>query len=138
MESMLLGCVAHAVADGPEILPTGTARIGRLTVDEVHAWIEARLRQDFKPAELAAHVRLGLRSLQSAFRKNFSTTISEYLRQRRLDAARAEFLDPFNSKEIGTTAHDLQWCHLSRFAEAYRRQFGELPSTTTRRSRKIK
>ena len=71
-----------------------------------------------------------MRSLQSACLKHFHTTLTEYLRQRRLETARAELLSPSNSREIWEIAQGLQFRHLSRFAQAYRRQFGELPSTT--------
>jgi len=57
-----------------------------------------------------------------------------FLRDRRLEAARHELLVA-DAGEISVTevALGLGFTHLSRFANEYRKAFGELPSETFRR-----
>jgi AraC-like DNA-binding protein len=57
-------------------------------------------------------------------------TPTEYLRRTRLERAHRDLLDG----EDSVTGIALRWGfpHLSRFADAYRRQYGVLPSDTRR------
>jgi AraC-like DNA-binding protein len=86
-------------------------------------------------ADLALHAGVSERSLHTAFRRQLGTSPMSYLRGRRLDAARDELLelDPTMGATVTDVALRHGFPHAGRFAAAYRRRFGEAPSTTLRR-----
>lgn len=82
-------------------------------------------------SELAAVAGVSLRSLQESFREHVGASPMGYLRTVRLlgahDALQAA--DP-SETTVTTVAHAWGFGHVSRFAEQYRRRFGESPSAT--------
>lgn len=98
------------------------------------AFIRANLDRPITLGEMAQAAGTSARALQAAFRAHRGTTPLGYWRDLRLDGARADLA----SAGPGTTVTDaaLSWGfqHFGRFAEAYRRRFGELPSETLRRA----
>jgi AraC-like DNA-binding protein len=96
--------------------------------------INATPQHPFTVADLAEHAGVSERSLHAAFRRQLGTSPMSYLRRRRLEQAHDELLslDP-----TGATVMDVAlrhgFSHTGRFAAAYRRHFGESPSTTLRR-----
>jgi AraC-like DNA-binding protein len=134
LEALLVGCVACAVAGKQaKERAVGEDKIGRLTVGETETWIGQKMRDNLRPADLAIHARISTRAMHSAFLRHFSVTFMEYLKQKRLEAARAELLDPQGAEHTTEIAFSLRFGHLGRFADDYRRKFGELPSATLKR-----
>jgi AraC-like DNA-binding protein len=89
-------------------------------------------------SDVAAHLGVSLRSLQTGFRQWRNATPSGYLRQVRLALVREELLrsgqDP-NVTNVTTTAMRHGFVHLGRFSAQYRAAFGEDPRMTLRRGR---
>lgn len=85
-------------------------------------------------AKLAAEVSMSVRSLQEGFRRSLDATPMEYLRRLRLEKVHHE-LSTAERGTVNVTEVATRWgfVHLGRFAAAYSRAFGELPSTTLRR-----
>ena len=70
-----------------------------------------------------------------AFHRFLGMGPGNYLRQRRLSAARHELLTaPLRAETVTEVAFRWGFWHLSRFAREYRSMFGESPSETVRRS----
>lgn len=84
-------------------------------------------------SDVAAAASCGARALQEAFRRHLDTTPMLFLREVRLDRARADLVaaDPDE-----TTVSDVCWrwgfTHPGRFSAAYHRRHGEHPSHTLR------
>lgn len=97
-------------------------------------YIEAHLREPITMADLAAHVNMSVRAIQQGFREELGTTPMAYLRDRRLERARAELSDSLPSDGVTVTDIAEHWGfnHLSYFATLYRRRWGESPSDTLR------
>ncbi len=133
LESLLLSCIARAIA-ARVTPPPGKA--ARPTNEQIRNWIAAHLRMDFSTAELAAFAGVSPRVLQMNFLKHFNMTPTHYVGGLRLDAARAELMDPANTKTVSEIAMALNFFHLGRFASAYRRKFGESPSETLARRKR--
>jgi AraC-like DNA-binding protein len=110
---------------GPAVAPRPVQR----ALEAIHA----RPEHPFTTAELAAVAGVGARWLQVAFRRQSGLSPMAYLREVRLERARAELSE---ADPAGTTVADVafRWGfgHLGRFAEKYRERFGELPSETLR------
>jgi AraC-like DNA-binding protein len=101
------------------------------TVGRVVALIEEHPERHYTLADLARHAGVSARRLQQGFREHVGMTPLEFLRETRLEHARRDLLDG----EASVTDVALRWGfnHLGRFAKAYRRRFGTLPSETRRR-----
>jgi len=96
--------------------------------------IEAHAGAELTPEVLARVGCVSVRTLHAAFRERLGTTPMAHVRAVRLERARAELLrgDP-GTTSVTEVATRYGFVHLSRFAEQYRRRFGELPSATLRR-----
>lgn len=105
------GAVAHA-ADLLEELPG-------------EPWTVVRLSQE---------VHLSVRALQYGFKRDFDMPPMAYLKRVRLRRARAALLASCpESATVSSVALECGFLHMSRFAAAYRRAFGERPSETLAR-----
>jgi AraC-like DNA-binding protein len=87
-------------------------------------------------SDVAAHLGISLRSLQSGLRQWRGTTPNALLRQIRLQHARDELSRPGAGDTVTAIALRYGFSHLGRFSALYRSAFGETPISTLRRSRK--
>jgi AraC-like DNA-binding protein len=97
--------------------------------------MRARIDEPLSLADLAQELGLSLRSLQLAFHSVHGEGPRARLTRIRLDLARARLLDAEPPQQVTAVALDCGFTHLSRFAEAYQRAFGERPSETLARRR---
>jgi AraC-like DNA-binding protein len=132
LESLILSVIARAVA-ARCVAPTPGEIPGRVSLDAITGWIAGRLPSDFKTADIARFAGVTRRTLQTMFLRHLHTTPAHYVRDLRMDAARADLLDPKNTKTVSEIAMTLNFLHLGRFAASYRAKFGESPSDTIRR-----
>jgi len=95
-------------------------------------FIDAHLREPIGPTEIAAAASVGVRALTLAFQKRFGVSSGQYLRQRRLDTARALLRSPLSQASVTAVASSLQFGNLGQFARWYQQRFGELPSAARR------
>jgi AraC-like DNA-binding protein len=88
-------------------------------------------------ADIAAGADLSERGLQDLFRRRLAVTPMRYLREVRLDRVHLELVAPGGGvRTVRDVAHRWQFAHLGRFAEYYRRRFGESPNESVRRTRR--
>lgn len=97
------------------------------------AYIDEHLDQPVTVAAVAAAARMSVRGLQALFHRELGTTPLQYLRRRRLAAARADLLAATDAGVVAIIARRWGFPHAARFAAEYRDEFGELPSATLRR-----
>jgi TolB-like protein/Tfp pilus assembly protein PilF len=86
-------------------------------------------------SDLAAHCGVPARSLHKHFRNFLGLSPISFWRRVRLAAARAELLDGADDISVTDVAARAGFNHFGRFAQQYRRAFGEAPSATLRRNR---
>ena len=131
MLSLVLAKHQHNYSDDLNRAPGAAApRIVR----EAEHWMRAG-GGDVTVSAVAAKVGVSLRSLEAGFRNWHKSTPSEYLRNIRLQAARAELLAPTESTTVTSAALGNGFFHLPRFSAYYRVAFNETPGQTLRRSR---
>lgn len=133
LESLILSAVARAIASRLPASASPGKTNGQVALEKIQAWIGENLRRDFSLAELAAFAGTTPRTLQKNFLKYANSTPSHYLSEQRMAAARADLLDPKNTKTVAEIAMALNFFHLGRFACGYHRKFGETPSATLHR-----
>lgn len=107
-----------------------------MNFERVLEHIDRHLGQDLDSEALARVAQVSVRSLYGLFERNARTTPALYIRQRRLARIHACLADPScRVRSLSELAMDHGFMHLGRFAEQYRKQFGERPSDTLKRRR---
>jgi AraC-like DNA-binding protein len=86
-------------------------------------------------SEIAAHLRVSLRSLEAGFREYHRTTPLQRLRAIRLERVRQSLSTPQSSTSVTSAALECGFVHLARFSGYYKAAFGESPAQTLRRNR---
>jgi len=101
----------------------------------VTAYIEANAQRDLTLSDLVEVSGVSARTLYSRFSEAHGTGPMAYLKRVQLERCRDALLaaDP-DAEFVGDVAARWGFYHLSSFARDYRRQFGELPSETLRRT----
>ena len=84
--------------------------------------------------EIADKVFTSPRNLQYAFKRYRNYSPMQFLRERKLYKARSILVNPDADTRIKQVASDCGFIHLSNFSNYYRQLFGELPSTTLKKS----
>lgn len=95
--------------------------------------IEERLGSVFSVADIAEANSMSVSSLQRRFKKYFNMTVNEYVRLRRLDAAKRAMT--IEGLTIGEAAYLAGYNHSSNFIAAFKRQFSMTPAELVRRHR---
>ena len=96
-------------------------------------YIDAHANEPPAIQEVCRAAAVSWRTLDYAFRELFGVTPKRYLQAMRLDGVRRGLHRRGPSAKISDIANDWGFWHMGQFAADYRRQFGELPSETTRR-----
>jgi AraC-like DNA-binding protein len=114
-----------------EVLQVKPPLSGRSTITTAVDLMRARPAHPWSVAELAEASCVSVRSLQESFRKSLGTSPMQYLRDHRLEQVHQELSAAAPSTlTVSEAASRWGFTHLGRFAAAYRRRFGELPSDT--------
>jgi AraC-like DNA-binding protein len=88
-------------------------------------------------AEVAAAAGMSVRGIQAAFQRAHGQSPLAYQRNVRLLMAR-EQLESGTPASVAEVVRAVGFSHLSRFAAAYQRTFGELPRDTLRNAREVR
>ena len=104
-------------------------------VRRAEEYMEAHSTEPMKIRDVIEYCGCSSSLLHRAFRNHRGYTPAQFLALQRLEAARRRLLSPSQNDTVTSISLDCGFAHLSRFAERYKRQFGEYPSETLRRSR---
>jgi adenylate cyclase len=97
--------------------------------------IRAALHEPLSMARLASRCGVAPRTLTDHFCAFVGVSPMQYLRRLRLAAAREQLLAAGPGTSVTAVARTYGFNHFGRFAEQYRRSFGETPSETLRHGR---
>src|SRR4051794_4573622 len=98
------------------------------------AYMRAHLAERIVLADLARAGGVSERALTRQFRTFLGKSPMNYLQQLRLAACRDRLLRPATGNSVTAAATEMGFTHFGRFADCYRRAFGETPSVTARRA----
>lgn len=98
-------------------------------VRAVEQFVEVHFAEAIGLDDLLLAAGTSARTLQAGFLRHKGTTPMRYLRDRRLDRARAE-LKRHPGARITDVALQCGFTHFGKFAQYYKERFGEVPSTT--------
>ncbi|MGZ0714390.1 AraC family transcriptional regulator [Pseudomonas palleroniana] len=101
-------------------------------VKKTEEYMRAHAHEPLSIEQLAEHAGVSVRTLFAGFRDFCDTTPMAYLRNLRLEQVHLELSS--QSREASVTDIAFKWgfAHLGRFAQEYKKRFGETPSTTLR------
>ncbi len=104
----------------------------RRAVRQAVDFIEQNLTQPIDVTAIASAAGVSVRTLQSFFATDLQQSPSAFVRNRRLERARAELADAPTGSGVTVTRVANRWgfTHLGRFATTYKQRFGETPSQT--------
>lgn len=100
--------------------------------------IDAALSADLSPRSLAKHQNLSLGYLSAIFKRETGKTVSEYIREKRID--RAKYLLGTTNLQIGTVALHCGIIDVQYFSKIFKKQTGKTPKEyreATKRTIKI-
>jgi AraC-like DNA-binding protein len=89
------------------------------------AYIESQLHTALNLNQVAKHAGLSVSTLQRQFKSHYQQTVVQYIRRRKLEVARDSLAR--KDKSIGEVAFLAGYHHVSNFATAYKKAFGETP-----------
>jgi len=99
--------------------------------------LKGNYAQEFDGDALAAACGVGRRTLEKHFRRFLGRTLAGVRRDLCLEQARRDLLRSGPDASVTETALRCGFKHLGRFAALYRAGYGESPSDTIRRSRRV-
>ena len=102
---------------------------------DIKSWLEEALPENHSVYDLCVKFRVNERTMQRAFIEKCGVSPKQYLLALRLNKVRKDLCCAnFSHGKVGNVANRWGFWHMGDFAQFYRRQFGELPSETLRRS----
>ena len=115
---------------GPDGKGTGSGTRARIA-GRAQGYIEEHFRDAITMRDLCTFAGVGLRTLQRCFAAHFRMSPSDYIKARRLEAAREELISGHRSTHSVTgIALNNGFTHLGRFSVDYRARFAESPRDT--------
>jgi len=136
LQQRLLASVVRALAHPSDVErePPPSASARHTLVARAQAYMRAHVDEPLSIEDLCRALQVSRRTLQYSFQEVLQVNPVRYLRTLRLNGVRRTL----RSTQPQASVHDIaaRWgfWHMSRFADDYRRMFGELPSQTTRPS----
>ncbi|HVE09059.1 MAG TPA: helix-turn-helix transcriptional regulator [Paraburkholderia sp.] len=134
-ESSVLGRYSQRIARPAEQLDNIGARLPARYRRAYRYLLDNLERKDLSIREIAAHIGVTDRALQSAFKMSLGSTPTEIIRRLRMERIRAELEETDTVHEQGILATAVKWgvSNRSTLITSYRREFNESPSDTLNR-----
>lgn len=104
-------------------------------VSRAEEYMRAHLEDHVTIADLLEACDCSRGMLFSAFRSARGFTPLEFLNEQRLQSARTQLTNPLPGDSVSSVAMKYGFNSFGRFAQVYRKRFGELPSETLRKGR---
>lgn len=113
------------------------ARVAPTLADRARQVLAARAHEAVTIEDIAKEMGVSVRALQVSFQGQVGCSPLQYLLKCRLELARSRLLAPTAADTVSTIALDCGFLNMGRFAQRYRNAYGELPSETLHRTRRI-
>jgi AraC-like DNA-binding protein len=125
----LLSLWPHNYSEAMARTAPALPRLLRRACDFMHDHLRRQPEAPLPVEHIARAASVGVRALELAFRKHLATTPARYLRDQRLNGARADLTARHASQRPRVADVSLKWgfSNPGQFARAYRERFGELP-----------
>lgn len=110
----------------------GPGQVAPAAIRRAVAYVDANAASPITLQHIADAAGVGVRALQTGFRRHVGTTPVGYLRRVRLERAHRDLqaADPTNGDTVADIAYRWGFANLGRFAARYHSEFGRRPSQT--------
>jgi AraC-like DNA-binding protein len=122
---------------GGRPVPDGGAACGGFPIGEATAWLEARAAGEASIARLAHHLGMSRRAVEQGFSRALGCSPAVFRRSLRLEWAHGLLTAGTTGTSVTGVALAVGFTHLARFAAQYRERYGEAPSDTLARARRV-
>ncbi|MFV0458557.1 MAG: AraC family transcriptional regulator [Actinomycetales bacterium] len=131
--------VSSMLATHPNTMITQAAPVETMSASaraarQAAEYLRAHHDQPVRVGAMAEDLHLSPRSLQLAFRRQYGVTITEFLRELRLNSAHRQLMEDPNAN-VADVAYRWGFSSASRFAAQHREYFGVQPSQVMTRGR---
>lgn len=133
LDDMLIGAIAALSGNYGELLEEKPSTDVPRLVRQAEEFMEAHATEPITISDLVAECGCSRRALFNAFRRYRGYAPLQFLAEARLRSARDALRVAAPTSTVTSIALECGFSHLGRFAEAYRKRFGESPSDTLRR-----
>lgn len=123
-----------ALRQGQSVSQPITTPSKRSVLDELAAWMDANLGQPIGLTELEQRSGYSRRTLQYSFKEAYGCTPLQWLKRRRLEAARHRLLQPLPGDSVARVAAAAGYTNLASFSRDFGARFGMRASDLLRRS----
>lgn len=134
-EALLIDLLRFQPSNVQHIFSARPLTAGNRYVRRAQAYIHANLKNPIGAEEIAQAAGTSLRNLQYGFQDQLGCSPLAYLKRERLNFAHMQLSRGDPSETVASIATRAGFSHLSRFAQAYQKQFGHLPSEARKRQR---
>ena len=97
--------------------------------------MQANVGRPIAMSDVAAECGCSRTKLFEAFKREREWTPLQFLVRQRMERARRRLMAPTEELSVTTVSLDCGYANLSRFAQEYKKIYGEVPSMTLNRSR---
>ena len=135
IDDLLLGTLLSLPHSHAEQMHDDSGDVAPSILRRAEEFMEAHAAEPIKIRDVIEACGCSGSLLNHAFQRHRGYTPNQFLASQRLEAARRRLLSPSQHDTVTSIALDCGFGHLSRFAERYKRHFGESPSETLRKAR---
>ncbi len=128
--SQLLAVMSHEHRDAIEH-PHRAAT--RRHVDRARDFIQEHIAEPITVADVARAVFVSVRALQASFREEVGISPKQYIDAIRMERAFRDLVESDGTLRVQEVAFRWGYGHMGRFSQQFRRRYGILPSSLTRR-----
>lgn len=114
------------------------SKAGSRQLDDAQEYIRANAHLPLSLGDICQAAGVNARTLQNSFRKKQGCTPMQFLRNIRMQEVRAALLNPAEDTSVSREAARWGFLHFGRFSSEYRAHYGELPSETLRRAKRLR
>ncbi|HUO15030.1 MAG TPA: helix-turn-helix domain-containing protein [Verrucomicrobiae bacterium] len=111
---------------------------GARQIADAEEYMRANAHLPLTLGDVCQAAGVNARTLQNAFRHNRGSTPMQFLRTIRMQEVRAGLLTPHPETSVSREAARWGFLHFGRFSGEYRSAYGELPSETLKRARRVR
>ncbi len=135
LDDLVLSGILSFPGQHHRLLDHGNNPGGTAVVSRAEEFMEANVGQPISMSDVAAACDCSRTKLFLAFKRERAWTPLQFLVRRRMEWARRTLLAPTDGMTVTKISLDCGYASVSRFAQEYRRLFGETPSMTLKRNR---
>ncbi len=135
LDDLLMGGILSLPGTHHRALDRSMGSVGSAVVRRAEEFMEAHLADPIGMSDVAAECECSRTKLFDAFKRERDWTPLQFLVRGRMQRARQLLLRPTPDLTVTRVALDCGYPSLSRFAQEYRKLYGETPSVTLNRRR---